>query len=170
MQSNILITGPPGCGKSTLVERAVERLDHPATGFFTREIREKGTRVGFSITTVDGRTGVLAHQDTQGPQRVSKYGVNFRDIDEIAVPSMIPADKNEIVVIDEIGKMECMSSRFRQTLIRVLDSPNWVIGSIAQKGGGFIQGIKQRSDVTLIHVTPRNRDALVQEIVNFITY
>jgi nucleoside-triphosphatase len=166
--SNILITGPPGCGKSTVVEKVVERIDRPATGFFTREIGKKGRRVGFSITTLDGRQGVLAHEDTESPWRVSKYGVNAQHIHEIAVPSMIPADNNQIVVIDEIGKMECMSSKFRETLIRVLDSPNLVIGSISQKGSAFIHGIKERSDVKLIHVTPHNRDFLVEEIVNFL--
>jgi nucleoside-triphosphatase THEP1 len=49
---NILITGLPGCGKSTLIERIVRKLERPAIGFFTREIREKGRRVGFSINTL----------------------------------------------------------------------------------------------------------------------
>jgi nucleoside-triphosphatase len=167
-KSNILITGAPGCGKSTVIEKVVERIDHPATGFFTREIREKRRRVGFSIMTLDGRVGVLAHEDNESPWRVSKYGVNFQDIEEIAVPSMIPADNNEIVVIDEIGKMECLSLKFRETLAKVLDSPNWVIGSIAQRGCAFIQGVKERPDVKVIHVTPQNRDTLVYEIVSFI--
>jgi len=168
-KSNILITGPPGCGKSTLIEKVVERMNYPTTGFFTREIREKGRRVGFAITTLDGKNGVLAHEDYTSSGRVSRYGVNFQDIAEIAVPSMIPADYNEIVVIDEIGKMECLSSTFRGTLARVLDSPNRVIGSVAQKGDAFIQRIKERADVRIVHVTPQNRDGLVHEILKCIS-
>jgi nucleoside-triphosphatase len=72
------------------------------------------------------------------------------------------------VVIDEIGKMECFSMKFREALTAVLDSPNWVIGSIAEKGGAFIQGIKRRDDVVVITVTPQNRGILVNELLNFI--
>lgn len=163
---NILITGPPKCGKSTLIEKVVYRIGRRTiTGFFTREIKDKGRRVGFSINTLDGREGVLAHQNIKGQFRVGKYGVNLKDIKTIAVPSMIPARGDEIVVIDEIGKMECFSSLFKETLINALNLPNWVIGSIAQKGDPFIQRIKDRDDVMLISITPQNREILVDEII-----
>jgi len=158
---NIFVTGLPRCGKSTLIERVVGRIQKPMTGFFTQEVRERGKRVGFSITTLDGKNGILAHQNIRSRFRVGKYGVNLDDIDQIAVPSMIPAKHGEIVVIDEIGKMECFSPLFRQTLIKILDSENPVLGSIAQKGGKFIQKIKEREDVLLVQVSERNREELV---------
>ena len=162
---NLLVTGPPHCGKSTLIERVVSRIDVPSIGFFTSEIREKGRRVGFKIVTLDGREGVLAHEKIKGKSRVGKYGVNLDDLDNIAVPSMIPSGPEQIVVIDEIGKMECLSLLFRQTLLQTLDSPNRVIGSIALKGGPFIQQIKARRDVKLIHVTEENRDGLAKSLL-----
>lgn len=128
------------------------------TGFFTQEIREKGRRTGFSIMTLDGKRGVLAHENMKSRFRVGKYGVNVEDIDQIAVPSMLPARPDEIVVIDEVGKMECFSSLFRQTLMKILDSDHQVIGSIAQKGDRFIQRIKARDDVLVVLVTEKNRD------------
>ena len=168
MKTNILITGPPGCGKSTLIEKVVNRIEEPAGGFFTREIKDKGRRVGFSINTLDGREGILAHKSIRSEYRVGKYGMNIEDIDTIAVPSLIPKGKDEIVVIDEIGKMECFSDLFKKTLIQVLDSPNCVIGSIALKGGPFIQGIKNRDDVQVSNVTPETRDSLVEKILDSI--
>ena len=167
-KGNILITGPPRCGKSTVIEKVVERIDLPATGFSTREIREKDRRVGFSLTTLDGREGILAHQNLRSRFRVGKYGVHIKDIEEIAVPSIIPSTEGEVVVIDEIGKMECLSLKFREALAEALDSPNLVIGSIAQKGGAFIQGIKKREDVVVITVTPQNRDILVGKLLDII--
>ncbi|MBW1669634.1 MAG: NTPase [Deltaproteobacteria bacterium] len=161
MRKNILITGPPRCGKSTLIERIIARVQKPLTGFFTREIREGGKRKGFSIITLDGKNGILAHENIRGRFRVGKYGVNLNDINQIAVPSMIPGRPNELVVIDEIGKMECLSPLFRQTLESVLDSENPVLGSIAQTGDRFIQKIRERKDVLLIQVTTANRDELV---------
>ena len=155
---NIFLTGPPRCGKSTLIEKLIPRIGRPATGFFTREIRERGRRTGFSITTLDGKRGVLAHENIKGRFRVGKYGLNLEDIDRVAVPSMLPAIPGEIVVIDEVGKMECFSSLFRETLIKVLDSQHHVIGSIAQKGDQFIQEIRTRDDVLLVNVSEKNRD------------
>lgn len=158
---NILFTGPPRCGKSTLIHKIVQKINTPATGFFTREIREKGRRVGFSINTLDQKEGVLAHERIRSRRRVGKYGINLADIDRIAVPSMMCATSDELVVIDEIGKMECFSELFKKTLESVLDSDRPVLGSIAMKGDRFIQKIKKRSDVLLVRVTIQNRDELV---------
>ena len=164
VQKNILLTGPPGCGKSTIIERIVERINLPCTGFFTREMRERGRRVGFSITTLDGRRGVMAHIDIRSRYRVGKYGVNLKNVDTIAVPSMVAENDNVIVVVDEIGKMECFSALFRHTLVTVLDSPNTVVGSIALKGDAFINAIKKRPDSRLIPVSEKNRDVLAAEL------
>jgi nucleoside-triphosphatase THEP1 len=155
---NIFVTGPPRCGKSTIIEKLILKIEKPATGFFTREIREKGRRIGFSITTLDGKRGVLAHKNMKSRFKVGSYGVNLQDIDQIAVPSMLPVKPDEIVVIDEVGKMECFSSLFRQTLTKVLDSQHRVIGSIAQKGDQFIQEIKDRDDILLVNLSEKNRD------------
>ncbi len=160
-QKNFLVTGPPRCGKSTLIERIVSEIHMPITGFFTREIMEKTRRVGFRIVTLHGEEGMLAHEPIRSKFRVGKYGVNLDDMERIAVPSIVPSRPDEIVIIDEIGKMECYSSLFRQTLARTLDSPNKVLGSVALKGGPFIEQIKNRSDVRLTMVTEQNRDELV---------
>jgi nucleoside-triphosphatase len=160
-KKNILFTGPPRCGKSTLIEKIVKKIDTPATGFFTREILESGKRVGFSINTLDHRTGVLAHQGIHSRFRVGRYGVNLGDIDGIAVPSMTPDRPDMLIVIDEIGKMECFSELFKKTLICALDSKHRVLGSITMKGDWFIRQIKTRDDVLLVTVTSKNRDKLV---------
>ena len=156
--NNILVTGPPRSGKSTLIEKVVQSISRPATGFFTQELREKGQRVGFSITTLQGKTGVLAHQRIRSTFRVGKYRVNLEDLDQIAVPSMLPSTPDQIVVVDEIGKMECFSRLFKETLIKVLSSDNLVIGSVAIKGDRFIQSIKKRDDVSLVSISENTRD------------
>jgi len=140
---HILVTGPPRCGKSTLIERVVRQLDRPATGFFTRELRTGERRVGFAIETLDGKRGILAHQDLRSRYQVGKYGVNLADIDGIAVPSLVPSGTEELVVVDEIGKMECFSRLFRDALIRVLNSSHRVLGSITLKGIASSRGSRR---------------------------
>lgn len=157
-RKNIFVTGPPRCGKSTLMEKLIARIEKPTIGFFTRQITERGQRVGFSVTTLDGKEGVLAHVNMKGRFRVGKYTVNLLDIDQIAVPSMLPSTPDDVVVVDEVGKMECFSPIFKQVLMKLLDSDHQVIGSIAQKGDKFIQEIKARDDVLLFNVSAENRD------------
>ena len=166
LTKNILLTGPPRSGKSTLIEAVVERIKEPVTGFFTREMREKGERVGFSINTLKGREGILAHKGMRSRYRVGRYGVNLKDIEDTAVPAMIPSMHEEIVVIDEIGKMECFSPLFRETLIEVLESPNRVLGSIALRGDAFVEAIKLREDVTVVGVTIRDRGILADQLID----
>ena len=159
-RNNILFTGPPGCGKTTLIQRIVQQLSTPSTGFITKEIREKGKRVGFTINTLDGKEVLLAHINVSGRYRVGRYGVVLESVDSVAVPSMIPKTQKESVVVDEIGKMECFSSLFRKKLLDVLDMPNKVIGTISLKGDQFIKEIKGRSDVLVVEISEKNRDKL----------
>ena len=161
MKTRILLTGLPGSGKSTLVKKVVASLRRPTTGFITEEIREKGRRTGFSIVTLDGRKGILAHEKLKSSCRVGRYGVSMEDLEKIAIPSMIPETSADLVVIDEIGKMECFSSLFKKKVTEILDTHPYVLGTIALKGNAFIEKIKNRNDVDLIPVTPENRNLLV---------
>ena len=157
----VLVTGFPGCGKSTLIEKIVCQIRRPMVGFFTRELREGGQRIGFSIATLDGKRGVLAHRDRRGPPRVGKYGVDLEELERLAMPAMRPPSPDYVVIIDEIGTMECFSSRFRDLLTQLLDSGNDLLASISQRGDRFIERIKARPDVRVIHLSQKNRDALV---------
>jgi nucleoside-triphosphatase THEP1 len=164
---NVLFTGPPRCGKTTLIERFVEKLNRSATGFFTKEIKEAVGRVGFVIQTLDGKEAVLAHRNIESKYRVGAYGVVAENIDKFAVPAMTPKKPDEIVIIDEIGKMECFSTLFKERLVAVFDSENPVVGTVSLKGNRFIQKIKKRKDVLLIHITEINRDELLFKLCSF---
>lgn len=166
MKKNILITGLPGCGKTTLIEKVAAGIDMPVAGFLTREIRQRGKRVGFSMETFDGNKGALAHTDIRSQVRVGRYGVNLEAIETIAVPSFDTGEADVLVVIDEIGKMECYSPLFRKAVLNALDSPNPVLASIAEKGSPFIEGIKAREDVELHRILTANRDFLAVIIVD----
>lgn len=165
---NILVTGPPGCGKSTLLGKVIGQLKEPLSGFITREIREKGKRVGFSVETLDGNKSVLAHIHSASAHKVGKYGVSIESIDRMVVPSLTISNPSGIIIVDEIGKMECLSASFRSAVSKILDSPRLVVGSISQKGGPFIQSVRQRKDVLLIGITVANRDGLVDSILEMV--
>ncbi len=168
---NILLTGLPGVGKTTIIEKIVEQLGGKETisGFLTSEIREKGSRCGFKIKTIDGREGILSHVKIRSRKRVGRYGVDIRSFEELVLPQLDGNMKaKKLIVIDEIGKMECLSNKFVKTVREALDSVIPVIGTVAIKGGGFIQEVKARQDVTIIHVTEQNRNALPEKLISLL--
>ncbi len=159
MKKNIFLTGAPSSGKTTVIKKVIQGLDYPANGFYTEEERVAGKRTGFLMKTLDGRTGYLAHQDIKSYFHIRRYGVSIKNIETLAVPSITPVDRS-IIILDEIGKMECFSEAFKQAAIKALDSPNIVVGTITFGGDDFILGIKQRDDVEIHEVTQDNRDLL----------
>ena len=160
-----MITGLPGVGKTTVIRRLCELpVAVKAVGFYTQEIRESGVRRGFELVALDGRRGLLAHTDVKSTARVSKYGVDVAGFD-IFLDSLDLLDNSRWpVVIDEIGKMECYSDKFRSLIKQLLDSDRLLIATVAARGGGLIAKVKKRRDITVMEVTARNRDRLPGEI------
>lgn len=112
--NNIFVTGLPGSGKSTLVRDVVESCGKKTTGLLTPEIRCHGERVGFRLRDIhSGEEGVLAHVDIRSGPRVGRYGIDLAELDRFVEMSLlnIPED-TELVVVDEIGKMEMFSQQF----------------------------------------------------------
>ncbi len=167
----VLISGRPGCGKTTLVERLLVRLkDVKAGGFFTREIRDKGERKGFRIITLDKREGVLAHVDLKGGITVGKYVVNLEDLEGVGVDSIVRALKDcDLVVIDEIGKMELMSNRFREVVEIAVRGDKQLVATVPSEGVPFVEELKKMEGVHVITLTEGNRDQAVEEVARHLS-
>ncbi|MDR4506762.1 MAG: nucleoside-triphosphatase [Candidatus Brocadiaceae bacterium] len=163
-KKNIFLTGAPSSGKTTIIKKVIKILKFPANGFYTEEERIEGRRVGFSMHTLDGRKGYLAHQDIASEFHIRRYGVSIENIEKIAVPSIMPVGE-QVIILDEIGKMECFSKIFKQAAISALDAANIVIGAITLGGDEFIREIKNRDDIEIHEVTMDNRNSLPGEII-----
>ncbi len=169
----LLLTGAPGCGKTTLVRRVAAALGElRVAGFTTEEIRDgSGRRRGFRIVPLAAshdRPRVMAHVDLPGPARVGRYGVDVAAIDAVAEDALAPRADVDLHLVDEIGKMECLSPRFVTAMRTLLDAEMPVVATIALRGGGFIAEVKSRDDVEIREVRPANREALVEEVVAWI--
>jgi nucleoside-triphosphatase len=168
-RTNLLLTGLPGVGKTTVLRRVVERLsDLHARGFLTDEIRPGGRRLGFRITSLDGREATLAHTDFRGGPRVGRYGVDVDALRGVVSAAMAYDESTDVYLIDEIGKMECFSREFVEATETLLSRKTPLVATIARKGGGFIAGVKKRPDIELWEVTRGNRDQLPEAVTEWI--
>ncbi|MGQ9591048.1 MAG: nucleoside-triphosphatase [Planctomycetota bacterium] len=160
----ILLTGPPGVGKTTVILRLLEKLGGRvrAAGFTTSEIREGRARRGFRATAVAGSSIVFSRRDLRGAPMVGSYGVDVVAFEDLVLPEFSrPAD---LLVIDEIGKMECLSPRFVRAVRDAFERPVPIVATVALRGSGLIAEVKLRPDVAVEEVTRANRDALPAEV------
>lgn len=163
---NLLVTGRPGVGKTTLVERVLDRLRGSLrlAGFTTAGVRgADGQRLGFRVVTVDGKQAELARVGLHSPLRVGRYGVNVEAFERLALPELARRDV-DLIVIDEIGKMECASDSFRRAVHRALDAPVNVLATLGITDLAFLQAVRQRPDIELRALTESNREPLVAEL------
>lgn len=163
-KKHILITGKPGTGKTTLIKRLASILPR-AGGFYTEEIRHQGQRSGFKIVTLSGKEGILAQKGWNSPFRIGSYGVKLEDLEKIGVGEIEKAIvSSEVIVIDEIGKMELCSNKFQEVVIKAFESDKRVLAVIPVSPIPFLEKIKNRSDVVIFSLSYSNRGNVYQEI------
>jgi nucleoside-triphosphatase len=173
MARHVLLTGAPGCGKTTVVRSVASALvdsGAPVRGFWTEETRERGRRTGFRIQTLSGKDGMLARVGLRSPYEVGRYGVDLAALDSVAVAEIeealaAPNRARLIVIIDEIGRMELFSTRFRRAVERAFDQAGHVVATIMLRPHPFADALRRRPDVAVVTITPQNRDGLPAEIL-----
>jgi nucleoside-triphosphatase THEP1 len=156
-------------GKTTIIKQALDKSQVRAGGFFTEEIRAGGVRQGFRIVTLDGRSAILAHVDIKSPNRVSKYGVDVQGLDRVGVDAVNKAIREcDLVVIDEIGKMELFSPAFKQAVLEAIDSNKRVLGTIMLHSHPWADEIKRHPDVASITVTRINHRQVLEHVLQWL--
>lgn len=176
----LLVTGPPGVGKTTLVMRVFETLrgSHPnltIRGLYTRGVRESGERVGFEVVTLDGRSGPLASSKVSSPESVrwptvGKYKVDVASLESLALPELQVKEETDLFIIDEVGKMELFSSAFFPSVMRVIESNIPVLATIPiPRNGRDIPGVarlRNHPGAAIFTLNTGNRDMMRETIYN----
>ena len=166
MKQVYLLTGRPGTGKTSLIKQAVAGMKGKAGGFYTEEIRSQGVRQGFRLVTLDGQDAILAHVNIRSPYRVSRYGVDIDNLDRVGVSALHQAAQQcDLVVVDEIGKMELFSASFREAVLQIIDSGKRVLGTIMLSPNPWADAIKRKPQVNLVTVTRANHQEVLEELL-----
>ncbi len=170
-KNKILITGAPGIGKTTLIIRLSEKLKSlNPIGFFTSEIRKNNIRVGFELISPDGRKFIFSHVEIDSPLRVGKYGVDISAFENFLESTDFLNPACNLILIDEIGKMECFSIKFKHLIEDLLKGEKSLIATIALRGEGFIHEVKEHPRVKSFELTRRNRNTLSGDILELFGY
>ncbi|MFF2806398.1 nucleoside-triphosphatase [Streptomyces sp. NPDC058000] len=170
MPTRILLEGRPGVGKTTVVRRLAGLLHtRRIVGFTTEEIRQGGTRTGFTLETLEGGLrAVLAHVDFPGPPRVGRYGVDLGVIERLALPPLRSAAADpvpgEFVLIDELGRMELACADFQDVVRYLFEADIDITATVHAKSDPFTDVLKKRAGIELVQVTQANRDALPEAL------
>ena len=144
-------------------------LKGKAGGFYTEEIRGQGARLGFKLVTLDGQEAVLAHIDFHSRYRVGKYGVDIASLEQVGVPALAEAIRQrDVIVVDEIGKMELFSSRFREVVLEAVHSGKPVLGTVMLKPHPWADDIKRHPQVRVVEVTRANNYRVLADIRNWL--
>jgi nucleoside-triphosphatase len=167
--SMLLLTGKPGTGKTAIIREALARTGTKAGGFYTEEIRARGIRQGFKIITIGGQEAVLAHVNISSPYRVSKYKVDIDNLNRLGVSALRQAlEKADLIVVDEIGKMEIISPQFRESVRQATESGKRVLGTIMLNADPFADEVKRHSGVRTLTVTGVNNREVLEEVLQWL--
>jgi len=166
MPKNIILTGPTGVGKTKIIKRLLKDLNALIVhGFYKESIFENNVCKGFRTITTDLREQILAHHYIVGPNRIGEFGVNIDGFEKLVIPELALDRGTELFLIDEIGRMECLSSRFRQQLKIILDSDYPVIATLSTNAIEAGHDLKKRSDAVIIRVNNRNRESIWKNVL-----
>jgi len=170
MKPVYLLTGQPGTGKTSLVKQVIADSVINAGGFYTEEIRRQGIRVGFKLVTLDGIEAVLSHVDFNKRFRVGKYGVDIDILNEVGVSAIIKAAGYcDLVIIDEIGRMELLSHDFQNVVREIIGSGKRTLGTIMRYADSYADDIKRQPQVNLQTLTRDSYSRVYTDVSEWIT-
>lgn len=176
MKSKILITGPPRCGKSTLISKLIcyfTNKDYIIHGFLTPEIRKNNKRIGFDAEDINSKMRIKFARvgNYKTHFKLGKYHIFIEEFEQfISKLERVKSEKVDLICIDEIGKMELFSKKFQEFIKKVFYSDIHIIATIGKKMQHPLKDyILNIPEVNLINLNRQNQQNVFQKIISIIS-
>ena len=166
IKKHLFLTGDKQVGKSTLLRRLIEAKQIDCAGFETQAFHLNGERRGFLL---HGRVDMPPYEndciccarigEKKAAPVLEAFSQNGVSILEKSLESAKP-----YILMDAIGRLESRSEAFCEQVIKTLDGEKRVLGVLQKCGSALVEQIMRREDVTVITVTPENREELLEAL------
>lgn len=162
-----LLTGEPRIGKTTMIKQLINAIGPDLCGgFYTEEITNSSGRVGFKCVSVCGESVEIAHVENPSSTRIGRYGMDVEAFEDFAVKILEDAlSSKKIIVIDEIGFMQMLSSSFQKIVQEIITGSRIVLGTIPLESHPVIDIIKYRKEVRILSMNAFNRDTISETLL-----
>jgi nucleoside-triphosphatase THEP1/ADP-ribose pyrophosphatase YjhB (NUDIX family) len=166
-KSVFLLTGSPRMGKTTLIKKLINEIGSDICGgFYTEEITNSNERVGFRCVSINGESVEIASVESPSKTRIGRYGIDIERFEKFAIKILQEAlITKKIIVIDEIGFMQMLSSTFQKIVQEIVSNKNIVLGTIPLDSHPEIDQIKYLNEVEIISINEFNRDMISEFLV-----
>nr|WP_279538075.1 nucleoside-triphosphatase [Paenibacillus turpanensis] len=163
-----LLTGKPRMGKTTMIKKLINEIgSEMCGGFYTEEITNSNDRIGFRCVSVNGESVEIANVESPSKTRIGRYGVDIEAFENFAINILQDAlSSKKIIVIDEIGFMQMLSTSFQKIIQDIISDNNIVLGTVPLDSHPEIDKIKYLKKVKIIGVNDFNRNAIPEYLVN----
>lgn len=168
----IFLSGPQSIIRTGVVKRTIQLLRAKGIelwGFYTDEMVESG-RAGFAVVTLSGVRVPVAHISLSRGPKIGPYRVDVPALDAAILPeierrTLSRSGHRSLGIIDEVGRIQCMSDEFLDRVARLIKSPLPILISFAAEGGPFIDYLHTVAGPHLVEVTRNNQYELPDKIV-----
>ena len=173
MNQEILITGPPRCGKSTLISKLIEyytiKKNYTIYGFLTPEVKKSGNRIGFDIVDIfSGDRSQLARVgDFKTKFKLGKYSIFIDEFENyLETTLLLEKKKVDLIIIDEIGKIELFSKKFQDFIKRIFSLDIAILATIGLKLKHLIKNyLLNLPTVQLLNLNRQNFQTILQKVI-----
>lgn len=166
MGNILLLSGEPRVGKTTALKKIIEMIGKDnCIGFYTEEICDELDRIGFDCVSLDGTRIRIADINLNSDTKIGRYGIDIVAFENFIMQIISNSfSSNKIIVIDEIGPMQLLSTKFKEQLNNILNGSNYVIGTIFYKEHPDIDEIKRIPGIKIYALTKDNRNGVLEKI------
>ena len=176
---HILLTGEPKSGKSYLLSKLIKSLSKnnktKMKGFISSELQFKGIRVGIKIKNINKESENLMaikifknkKYNEKNRNHIGSYQVDVNALEQISLPVFNDLKGCNLLIIDEIGKMELLSKKFKKKIIELFaNEQKFLILAIVPISNdiSLVEKLKQKKDTEVFQLSKTNRKYIYSKI------